>query len=254
MKFFYRVKIPVLADDCYFGQEWNYKAFDIGYIEADSKSDAKKLIEQDYNEKMCQRSKSDDIGIKNKYLVQIYEPNDYFDKIWNYEHTCEVCGQLYTKLQRDTAHDFKYIRGEVCSELCEERQSKIKSVSFSENFDFNGIHQAVIYRIYNKNDIEQKSYIGKTTQAFTLRWYQHFFQTKNTKFHNAIRETNITDWSFEVIESFNFSGKDIGYNDEKGYAKLLSEREQFWINQYDSLNNGYNSVSAKSNYLSIEEN
>ena len=76
-------------------------------------------------------------------------------------------------------------------------------------------------------------YIGKTSQVFTLRWYQHFYQSGDCKFHAAIKNSNFTDWSFDVIEIANS-------------AEEVSIREQYWIDHYDSISNGYNSVSAYS--------
>lgn len=241
VKYFYRIKTPTATESGY-GEEWNWKPFDIGYIEAPSKAEAKKLLEEQFGVSMCQRSKRDDIGTKNVFMVQLYEPNDYYDKLWNAEHTCEVCGTAYTKLLRDKAHDFAYIKGEVCSELCEDKASKARTESINAMFDFNGIHNAVIYRIWHKET--QQSYIGKTTQAFTLRWYQHFYQSKNTKFHEAIQNSRLIDWSFEIVESFGFTGKDIVRGDDNGYAKLLADREQYWIEHYKALTLGLNSVKA----------
>lgn len=241
MKYFYRIKVPSPKENSY-GDEWDWKPYDIGYIEASSKAEAKKLIEEEYGVTMCQRSKRTDIGTKSVYMVQIYEPDDYFDKLWNSEHTCEVCGTKYTKLQRDKAHDFIYIRGEVCSVLCEDKASRARTESINAQFDFNGIHNAVIYRIWNKET--GQSYVGKTTQAFTLRWYQHFYQSKSTKFHEAIQSSRLIDWSFEIVESFGFTGKDIMGSDANGYGKILADREQYWIEQYKALSLGLNSVKA----------
>jgi len=241
IKYFYRIKIPALDGDD-FGNEWGWKPYDIGYIEASSKLEAKKMLEEQFGISMCQRSKRTDIGSKNVYMVQIYEPNDYYDKLWNTEHVCEVCGTKYTKLLRDRAHDFAYIKGAVCSQLCEDKASKTREESINALFDFNGIHNAVIYRIWHKET--EQSYIGKTTQAFTLRWYQHFYQAKNTKFHEAIQTSRLVDWCFEIVESFGFTGKDIVRGDGNDYGKLLADREQYWIEHYKALTLGLNSVKA----------
>lgn len=134
VRYFYRIKIPK-ADERSYVFEWDRKPFDIGCIEAPSKPEAKKLLEEQFGVSMCQRSKRDDIGTKNLFMVQIYEMDDALDKLWNTEHTCKVCGTQYTNLQRDKAHDFAYIRGEVCSQYCEEKTSKAGDCGCCEESD-----------------------------------------------------------------------------------------------------------------------
>lgn len=120
VEYFYRIKTPAATESGY-GNKWDRKPFDIGCIEAPSKSEAKKMLEGQFGSTMCQRSKRDDIGTKNLFMVQIYKMDDALDKLWNSIHTCKVCGTKYSNLQRDKAHDFAYIRGEVCSQFCEEK-------------------------------------------------------------------------------------------------------------------------------------
>lgn len=134
MKYFYRIKVPK-AEERSYGSEWDWKPFDIGYIEASSKEEAKKLLEEQFGVPMCQRSKRDDIGTKNVFMVQIYKLDDTLDELWNGIHTCKVCGTQYTNLQREKAHDFAYIRGEVCSQNCEEKTSKASDCGCCEESD-----------------------------------------------------------------------------------------------------------------------
>ncbi len=47
-------------------------------------------------------------------------------------------------------------------------------------------------------------YVGQTTQYSTFRWYQHFKRPySGSKFHNAILEHDLSDWTFQVIEIIN---------------------------------------------------
>ena len=85
------------------------------------------------------------------------------------------------------------------------------------------------------------SYIGKTTQAFTLRWWQHFSSETNTKFSKEINQTSLKDWVFSIIEIIN---EEEAQDQNKTLDAWISEREQFHINDNDSINNGYNSVIA----------
>ena len=94
---------------------------------------------------------------------------------------------------------------------------------------------AVINKIKNINT--GLVYIGKTTQAFTLRWYQHFYQKGDCKFHKAIKQSSLTDWQFSIIEIV---------KTPKGVSPIdyVRERESYWISEYDSIESGYNSVVA----------
>jgi hypothetical protein len=89
-------------------------------------------------------------------------------------------------------------------------------------------------------------YIGKTTQVFTLRWYQHFFQSGTNKFHDAIRKSKISDWIFEIHEVIEFPENLRENKDFRTYLndreKFIIERERYWINHFDSIANGYNSI------------
>lgn len=74
---------------------------------------------------------------------------------------------------------------------------------------------------------EGKSYIGQTNNE-DRRKNQHKNTTSklNTKFGNAIREYGFDNLIYEVLE---ICGKDIA-----------DSREEYYVNQYDSFENGYN--------------
>lgn len=244
MKYFYRIKIPKLCKYGY-GKEWEYKPFDIGYIDANSKIEARKELEKEYDIDLKMRVLKENIGVKDIFLLQLYEPNDYYDKLWTEERQCLNCDCTFTRLARDKANDFKYIKAVYCSEYCELLgEDKRLQVRIDES---KGLHRAVIYKITNK--INNKCYIGKTTQPFTLRWYQHFFQAGGTKFHEEIRVTKKEDWCFEIVETLNFTGKDINTFDTHGYGKLLSKREQYYINKFNSISDGYNTATSNKEEL-----
>lgn len=236
MRFFYRIKVPMVENEK-FQNYWSYGVIEQGYVEAENKKKARLKLEKEMNRKLPMRSKLEDIGVKNFFLLSLYEANEFFDKIWLSKRECKECGSNFTKLERDQANDFRRIKEDFCSFQCEDK-NKIteKDLEIKE-----GIHNACIYKITNK--LTGMSYVGQTTQAFTLRWYQHFFQTKDTKFHKAILNSKLKDWKFEIIEQFNFKGSDV-YKDKK-LKNLVDEREQFFINFFDSIENGYNSAIAK---------
>lgn len=90
-----------------------------------------------------------------------------------------------------------------------------------------------IYKITNK--LNNNCYIGKSIDI-ERRFKEHkthaFYQKEknrewNKVLYRAIRKYGIENFSFEILEEVEDSSK-------------LDEREMFWINFYDSYNNGYN--------------
>lgn len=97
-----------------------------------------------------------------------------------------------------------------------------------------------IYRIYN--DINDKSYIGLTTNTVEARWKKHLSNSKYVQYHlyKAMCLYGINHFFIETLEQV---------EDEK-----LSEREQYWIKYYDSFNNGYNeTVGGEGNQVYSKE-
>ena len=96
-----------------------------------------------------------------------------------------------------------------------------------------------IYKITNQ--INQKSYIGLTTQAYDERWKQHIrsIGTNNEyAIHKAFKKYGIENFSFEIIEECDNS--------------LLAEKEKFWIKQFNTFLNGYNLTRGGEGYLLID--
>lgn len=90
-----------------------------------------------------------------------------------------------------------------------------------------------IYKITNKQN--NKIYIGKS-QNIEQRWQYHIYNYKtktewNKPLYKAFRKYGIDNFSFEIIEEIN------PYNN-----KEADKKEKYWINYYDSFNNGYNAT------------
>lgn len=91
-----------------------------------------------------------------------------------------------------------------------------------------------IYKI--TNNVNGKIYIGQTIQNVKERFYQHC-ATKcsdsvlNMAIHRAIKKYGKSNFTIEVIEEVD---KD-----------SLNDREKFWIEYYNSYNNGYNSTRGE---------
>lgn len=87
----------------------------------------------------------------------------------------------------------------------------------------------LIYKITNK--INNKVYIGQTTQGLQTRWTRHIISSKNRvdnyAFHNAINKYGPENFVIEVLE----------YCEPED----LNEKEKYYIEFYDSLvPKGYN--------------
>ena len=83
-----------------------------------------------------------------------------------------------------------------------------------------------------KNNINNLCYVGQSVNI-KCRWIAHKNSAKNTKdlshntkIHQAMYQLGVENFYYEILE-------------ECDYSKL-DEREKYWIQYYDSYNNGYN--------------
>lgn len=88
-----------------------------------------------------------------------------------------------------------------------------------------------------KNKINNKVYIGQSLNI-ERRWKQHLYsgisktaQDSYSKLHLAMKELGINNFYYEILEETE--------------QELLTSREDYYINFYDSIKNGYNYQSAK---------
>lgn len=86
-----------------------------------------------------------------------------------------------------------------------------------------------IYIITNKNN--DKVYIGQTSRTIEERWKEHLLSyqdeaKKHYKLYAAMNKYGIDSFSIGKIEQCDL--------------EKLNEREQYWINRFDSYINGYN--------------
>lgn len=90
---------------------------------------------------------------------------------------------------------------------------------------------AYIYRIWN--DINNKSYIGKTELTIQKRWEQHKKDSQRADFQNrplykAIRKYGIEHFHIEEVEQCD--------------SKIVNSKEIYWIEYYGTFKNGYNAT------------
>lgn len=87
-----------------------------------------------------------------------------------------------------------------------------------------------IYKIVNT--VNDKIYIGQTTESLEKRFSRHIgYQLKdknyNSKIHRAMLKYGIDKFSIHLIEEVN--------NQDE-----LNKREYYWIHKLDTIKNGYN--------------
>lgn len=84
-----------------------------------------------------------------------------------------------------------------------------------------------------KNKVNQKCYIGKTINLKS-RYYAHVDASKRKSYlQKAITKYGIDNFEFSVLEH-------IQYEDVSTLNSKLNELEIYYIEKYDSYNNGYN--------------
>lgn len=98
----------------------------------------------------------------------------------------------------------------------------------------------IIYKITNK--INGKVYIGQTTLTINRRWYYHCYKSSGCTFlHRAIEKYGAENFTIEQVDAANNKFE-------------LDQKEQFWIQHYNSLTpNGYNLKTGGATPLYSEE-
>lgn len=87
----------------------------------------------------------------------------------------------------------------------------------------------IIYRVTNQ--LNNKIYIGQTIQTLSERKNKHYYKARqeniNTHFINALRKYPEENFIWEVI-------------DNADCQEQLDEKEKYWIDYYNSVEEGYN--------------
>lgn len=237
-EFFYQIKARQESEDRF--SRWVWPPVFTGKVEADDKKEARQIIDAEYGQKFPMRVLAKDIDSATFLLKirEIKEGDDRTRELFEVK-ACKQCAAGYRIIDHYNNGHQNYVGRDFCSDDCKDEWKKEHDARLF-NVDFGKKHPATIYRI--TNTITGMHYIGQTSQPFTLRWWQHFFNGTGTKFHAAIAESNITDWTFCILEIINPDNK----REDQNMSCFMHEREQFWINKYNSIHGGYNTATAKS--------
>lgn len=99
----------------------------------------------------------------------------------------------------------------------------------------------IIYKVQNK--ITGKVYIGQTIKSLEHRKKQHikYSEKKHTRFLKALRLYGEIGFTWEII-------------DTAETKEELNEKEIYWINEYNSIETGYNMVCGGYNEAAVKAN
>lgn len=219
-----------------YGGNWSFPPIWTDFIEAESREAAKAAIEAEYGRKFPTRVLAKDLD-SNEFLLTVKEvkSDDKFTLDLNEVKTCKNpdCGRGF-KIIEKYQHSETGGGRDYCCYACSKAHNAFEFITAEGT----KAHLPVIYKITQKQS--GKCYIGQTTQPFTLRWYQHFFQGTENKFHTAITNTSISDWSFEVLEVID--ARLLGLKSANDLKEYVNGREHYYIVLFDAINNGYNSI------------
>lgn len=237
-EWYFQIKARQDSKESY--SQWIWPPVFSGKVTAETKKEARQKVDEEYQQSFPMRVLSKDIKSAH-FLLNLHEipqgesrTNSLF-KVKN----CAKCGGGFRVIDHYNNFHQRYVGGEFCSDECNTAyRNENNSRTFEESC---ATANTVIYKIQNVSS--GKCYIGQTSKPFTLRWWQHFSHGTNTKFHQAIRESKITDWVFSVIEVVDFNQKPV----ELPKLTFILERELFWIRHFNSVGEGYNTLGSKEN-------
>lgn len=226
--FFYQVS--ALGEGAY---NWTpvYKGHAVAADKKAAKKQINEIFDMDLKEKISRKVE------KPQFRLFVIEMDETWKAHWLDVRQCEVCQRSYSILA--AFQEGHKATKEICSDGCWSARRKPYVPDHLEAGYTNA--KPVIYKITNKKT--KRCYVGKTTRPFTLRWWEHFFHPSDSKFHTAIKESSVLDWTFEVVELL----------EPNSTVAAILAREQYFIKYFESVSQGYNSVDAVSDKNDLAE-
>jgi hypothetical protein len=226
--------------------KWGWPPVWSGKVEAEDSKEARKKVEEEYNRKFIMKDGKNTQS--EMFLLSLKPMSDYLAKRFELVECC-ICGEAFTA---NEAYILGLRDARFCSLNCKAEDDQNRELKrLDESFEIgNLINPPVIYQIRNIKD--NKVYIGKSIRSFTLRWWEHLkiakgYSNATNKFHAALQSSQLEDWEFKVIEVIRYPEELKGRTELERY---ILQRETYWMNEKDSINNGYNSLeSLKSNFF-----
>lgn len=192
------------------------------YFDIDTKKNVLKKIKEDYpeyfSEKVPQRTVNGEL-----FYVNVYELGEYWEKFWTEQIPCRFCGQ--NPVNRIDIKNNNYSGYYFCCLEHEETFYANRLAEDERTYKSGGVI-GFIYKITHKET--GKVYIGKTINHPIFRWFQHFKAQSGSYFHEVMKESNITDWTYEVLDVL-----------KDGTERDLLDLESQYISEYNATNPDY---------------
>lgn len=232
LKFYYQIKGRQPAGP-HREAEWAWPPVFSGMVEAIDRKKAKALIEELYERQFPMRVLRTDIT-DHAYLLHIQELTEKDTYLLRrFEDTaCKECGTVFRLIDKYNDPNTETTSHDYCTEACKKAARERELSEF--RLVNEGLAPPVIYQVRQRST--GRVYVGQTTQAFTLRWWQHLSTPSACKFHMALKSTDITDWEFSVIEVITYP------TECTNYAAYITQREAYWIGLLAAVELGFNTV------------
>ncbi len=212
-------------------------------IIAKDKDEVKRILLEKYpqffqNNKIYERESKDSAQFFYVVIYPLFK-SEIDIVVENKQWTCANCSQI---------HPNTYISRPIISHklgglmFCGNETTCFEDYKRNNPLGFDGDEIAYInsgslnyiYKITEKTT--SKCYVGKTKNAPFFRWWNHLTKS-NSPFGLYLRQTKLSDWTFEVL---------IELPPETIDTDVFKIESQY-INQFDSINNGYNTLISHKN-------
>jgi hypothetical protein len=212
-------------------------------IDAADKNEVKEILKRNHpqffqNSKVYEKETKDTAQFFYVVIYPLY--NWEMEQINEGKWICSSCGHVHENKyiskprysEKLFGKDILFCRSGDNGELClnNYKRDKYKNIDFPD--DENYIKKDSPNYIYKCTEKSTgKCYIGKTRNAPFFRWWNHLTHS-SSPFGSYLRTTKLSDWSFEVLEEL---------PPETGDSDILKIESEY-INKYDSIDHGFNSV------------
>lgn len=193
----------------------------INNIVAENEEEVKEKLKVDYphifNEKVYNRSSKSE---KQFFYARIYELSEsQVDCINSGEWVCDSCEQK--QLNKFDVPVINYNNKEFCSYECRNNFINKNIDELDSPYYDKGI--TYIYKITQKST--NKCYIGKTINFPFFRWWNHY-QHSTSPFGMELKNSDITDWNFEILEVLENKSDHEVFTIETNYIKLYESNQE----------------------------
>lgn len=180
------------------------------------------------------------------YPLYDHELREIQDGEWK----CDGCGQVHEntyvarpRYYSSFSQSLRFCRGEndnndYCLKLY--KKENLSDAQLSDNMHYvRADSPTYIYKITEKHS--GKSYIGKTRNEPFFRWWNHLTHSESP-FGRYLSSTQLSDWTFEVIEIVAWNVPD---------SEVFKIESKYML-EHDSIENGFNSVISSKKAKNLE--